>query len=97
MRFDRSKRLRTLCARERGEIDVGIGNALADPAVLDRAIAHAGNALLMQFIVEEGAIVGHDQKEGNAVMRRRPERRDTHQEVAVAANRDREPARIFLR
>src|SRR5262249_55666814 len=41
-------------------IDVGIGNALADPAVLGRPIADAGDALLMQLIVEERTVVAHD-------------------------------------
>ena len=93
----RAKALRALRARHAGEVDVGIGNALADPAVLDRSVAHAGDALLMQFVVEEGAIVGDDDQQRNAVMRRGPKRGHAHQEIAVAADRDRQPAGAFQR
>ena len=93
----RTEALRALRARHRGEIDIGIGDALADPAVLDRPVAHAGDALLMQFVVEEGAVVGNHHQQRNAVMRRGPERGDAHQIVAVAADRDRQPAGAFQR
>src|SRR5262249_55888316 len=55
-------------------IDVGIGNALADPAVLRRPIADAGDTLLMQLIVEERTVVADDYQERNAIMHRRPQR-----------------------
>ena len=55
-----------------GEVDIRFGNPLADPAVFDRTIAHAGDPLLMQFVVEEGAIVGDDDQQRNAVMHRGP-------------------------
>ena len=86
------------CARAmRGEVDVRLGDALADPAVLDRAVAHARDALLMQFVVEEGSIIGDYDQQRNVVVRRGPQRGDAHQEIAVAANRDRQPAAAFER
>src|SRR4029077_7490710 len=51
-RVDRPKTLRALRAPDAGDVDVGLGNTLADPAVLDRAVAHAGDPLLVQFVVE---------------------------------------------
>src|SRR5262245_8063599 len=88
-RSHRSETLRTLRPRHPRKIDVGVGNALADPAVLYRPIAHAGHTLLVQLIVEEGTIVGDDDQQRDAVMRRGPKCRNAHQEVTVAANRDR--------
>src|SRR5665213_2054035 len=95
--IDRAEALRALRARHGGEIDIGLGNALADPAVFDRPVADTGDAFLMQFVVEEGAIIGdHDQKR-NVVMRRCPERGDAHEEIPVAADRDRQPPRALER
>src|SRR5262245_10280227 len=91
----RTKALRALCAGHGCEIDVRLGDALSDPAVLDWTIAHAGDTFLMQFIIEEGTIIGDDNQQGNAVMRRRPECRHAHQEIAVAADRDRKAAAVF--
>ena len=49
------------CARPmRGEVDVRIGDALADPLVLDRPVAHARDALLVHLVVVERAVVGDD-------------------------------------
>src|SRR5262249_36164577 len=56
---------RPLRSPEPRTIDVGIGNALADPAVLRRPIADAGDALLMQLIVEERTVVADDYQERN--------------------------------
>src|SRR6202171_3627404 len=44
--LDRAPALRTLSACYRGKIQIGIGDALADPLVLDRPVAHAGKAVL---------------------------------------------------
>ena len=74
------------------EVDVGIADALADPLVLDRPVAHARDALLVHFVVVERAIVGDHDQQRNAVMRRRPERGRAHQEIAVAADADRHAA-----
>ena len=60
-------------------------------------VAHAGDALLVQFVVEERAIVGDHDQQRNAVMRRRPERGHAHQEIAVAADRDRHAAGALQR
>src|SRR5205823_1456594 len=78
-------------------IDVGIGDALADPTVLDRPIADSGNALLVQLVVEEGAVVADYNEQRDAVMHRGPDRGGAHEEVAVAADRDRQPPRAFER
>src|SRR5215831_15359269 len=59
---------RSLRPPEPGTIDIGIGDALADPAVLRRPIADAGDALLMQLIVEERTVVADDHEERNSVM-----------------------------
>ena len=60
-------------------------------------IAHAGHSFLMQFVVEERAVVGDHDQERNAVMCRRPQRGDAHQEIAIAADRDRQTAAAFER
>ena len=58
---DRPEAERALRARQRRDVDVGIADALADPLVLDRPVAHARDALLVHFVVVERAIVGdHD-------------------------------------
>src|ERR1700688_1663186 len=59
-RLDRAPALRALRASDRSEIHVGIGDPLADPFVLDRPIAHAGNAFLVDLVVVIRAIVGDD-------------------------------------
>ena len=51
----------------------------------------------MQFVVEEGAVVGDHDQQRDVVMRRGPQRGDAHQEIAVAADRDRQPAGAFER
>src|ERR1700693_2791176 len=73
-----------------GGVGLGLRHALADPLVLDRAVAHARHPLLVQFVVIERAIVGEHEQQRDLVMHRRPHRRDTHQEIAVAADRDRQ-------
>ena len=90
--FDGPEAERALRARQRREVDVGIADALADPVVLDRPVAHARDALLVHFVVVEGAIVGDHDQQRNAVMRRCPERGGAHQEIAVAADGDRKAA-----
>src|SRR6476659_7860069 len=50
---DRAEALRALRARKRSNVDVGLGDALADPAILRRPRADAGDALLMQLVIEE--------------------------------------------
>src|SRR5262252_2974653 len=65
---------RPLRPAEPRTIDVGIGNALADPAGLRWPIAEAGDTLLMQLIVEERTIVADDYQERNAIVHRGPER-----------------------
>src|SRR5207249_10431288 len=72
-------------------------DALADPAVLDRARAFLCDALLVQLVVEEGAVVGDENEAGNAVMCCGPERGRSHQEIAIAHDRDRKPAAVFQR
>src|SRR5580700_5094725 len=73
-----------------GEVDFGLRHALADPLVLDRAVAHARHPLLVQFVVIERAIVGEHEQQRDFVMHRGPYRGDAHQEIAVAADRDRQ-------
>ena len=65
---------------------------MADPAVLHRARALLRDTLLVQLVVEEGAVVGDENEAGNAVVRSGPERGGAHQEIAVTHDRDREPA-----
>src|SRR4029453_14469077 len=60
---------RTLAARQPGAIDVGIGNALADPAVLRRPVADARHALLVQLIIEKRTIFADDHEGGKGLMK----------------------------
>src|SRR3974390_503930 len=75
---DRSERGGALRSCHRGEVDVRLGNLLADPAVLDRPAAHARDALLMQLVIEEGAVVGDHEQQWDLVVRRGPERGHAH-------------------
>src|SRR5262249_34965385 len=81
--------LGSLGDRHHREVHVGIADALADPLVLDGAVAGDGHALLVSLVVVEGAIVADDEQTRDPVMGRRPQRGDAHQVVAVAAQRDR--------
>ena len=94
---DRTEADGALGAAHGGEIDFGIGHALADPFVLDRPVARARHPLLVQLVVIERAIVGEHEQERDFVMHRRPHRGDAHQKIAVAADRDRQPAGAFER
>ena len=95
--LDRAEAFRALRRSHGGDVDVRLGDSLADPAVLDRAVAHARDALLMQFVIEERAVVGDHEQERDLVVHRGPDRGDAHQEVAVAADRDRHAAGPFQR
>src|ERR1700730_17299581 len=89
---DRAEADGALGAAHGGEIDFGLRHALADPLVLDRAVAHARHPLLVQLVVIERAIVGEHEQQRDFVMHRGPHRGDAHQKVAVAADRDRQTA-----
>src|SRR5579862_3396776 len=75
---DRAKADGALGAAHGGEIDFRFRHALADPLVLDRAVAHARHPLLMQFVVIERAVVGEHEQERDLVMHRGPHRGDAH-------------------
>ena len=51
---------KALCAGQPCQIRRGIIDALPDPPVLDRPAAIPRDAFLVQFVVEEGSIVGDD-------------------------------------
>jgi hypothetical protein len=68
--LDRAETARALRMCELCEVDVGIADALPDPLVLDRPVAHARDALLVHFVVVERAIVRHHDQQRNAVVRR---------------------------
>src|SRR5215472_19058290 len=87
-RGDRPVAPRTLRSSHAGEINLGIAHALADPLVLDRPLAREGDAFLVHLIVVERAIVGDGDEQGNAVVHRSPQCRDSHEEIAVAADGD---------
>ena len=55
-------------------------------------LAHARDALLVHLVVVERAVVGDDEQQRNPVVHRGPQRGRAHQEVAVAADRDRQDA-----
>src|SRR5207245_11283686 len=74
---------------------VRAADALADPAVRDRARALLRDPLLVQLVVEERAVVGDEDETGNAVVRRGPQRRRPHQEIAVTDDGHGEPAGAF--
>src|SRR5207237_10590512 len=88
----RAKALGALAARNHADVDVRIGDTLADPLVVDWTVAGHGDTLLMDLVVVERAIVGHHEQDRNAVMHSSPHRRAAHHEVAVAADRDRHAA-----
>ena len=64
--------LGTLRLRQSRQIDVRVADTHADPLVVDWTIAHAGNALLMDLVIEERLVVRHDDQERDAVMSGRP-------------------------
>lgn len=57
---DRAKAGKALCAGQPCQIRRGIIDALPDPPILDRPVAIPRDAFLVQFVVEEGSIVGDD-------------------------------------
>src|SRR5579872_6976373 len=93
----RTKSLRAQRLADAGNVDIRVTDALADPLVVHRAAAGNGHPLLVDLVVIERAIIGHDHQQGNAVVHRSPERVAAHHEVAVAANRDRHAIRAFQR
>src|SRR5439155_9045648 len=94
---DRTDAFGALRARHHREVDVRSADALADPAVLHRARAFLRDALLVQLVVEEGTVVGDEDETGNAVVRGGPQGGRAHQEVAVAHDRDGDPAAALQR
>ena len=86
-----------LCPRHHREIEVGLVDALADPLVLHRPRALLRHTLLVQLVVVEGAVVRHHQQAGHLVVRRGPQRRHAHQEVAVAEDAGRDAPRALQR
>src|SRR5579883_448235 len=74
--------------RELGDIGAWILQAQADPTVLGLAPARSRDSVLVQLIVEVGAIVVDQYQQRNAVPRRCPDRGRTHAEIAVAQHRD---------
>ena len=54
-------------------------------------------ALLVELVVVEGAVVGDDEQARDAIVRGGPQRRDPHQEIAVAENPRHHPAAVLER
>ena len=94
---DRADADPALSAGHRGEVDVGIADRLADPAVFGRPAALARDPLLVQLVIEERAVVGEHDQQRDAVAHRRPQRGDAHQEIAVAEHRDRQALAVAQR
>src|SRR5205823_2167253 len=94
---DRADAFGALRARHHRDVDVRSADALAYPAVLDRARALLRDALLVQLVVVERPVVRDEDKTGNAVMRCGPEGGRAHQEITVAHDRDRKPAAVLQR
>src|SRR5215475_4567883 len=90
---DRSESPRALGAGQPRHVNLGVEHLLADPFVVDRPVAQDRHALLVNLIIVERTIVGHHDKQRNAVVHRSPQRRHRHQEIAVAADPDGQPAR----
>src|SRR5204862_4712975 len=88
---DRAEPLGALAARQGRQIRFGIGDTLADPTVGGRPVALPRHAVLVQFGVEGGIVVGDDDEQRDPVMHRRPDRGAAHQEIAVAEHRNRQP------
>ena len=86
-----------LSTRHRREVDVGLIDALPDPLVLDRPAAFLRHALLVKLVVVERAVVGDQHQAGHAIVRRGPDRRHAHQEVAVAHDAHDHALAVLLR
>ena len=95
----RSARSRRRPARAPARRGRSSGSAMRWPIHLlsTGTVAQARHPLLMDLVVVERAIVGDHEQERNAVVRRGPDRGDAHQEVAVAADRDRQAAAALQR
>ena len=81
--------------RELGDVRLRILHTQSDPAVFHLASAGAGYVVLVQFIVEIGPIVIHQDQERNLVMGRAPDRRRAHAKIPVAEHRDRVTALVL--
>src|SRR5207244_2538327 len=70
---------------------------LSDPLVLDRTAALLGDAFLVHLVVVERAVVRHEEKTRQLIVRRRPDRGVAHQEIAVADDADHHASAAFER
>src|ERR1700726_1505372 len=64
---DRADAGAALSAGHRGEVDVGITDRLADPAVFDWPAALTGDPLLVQLVIEERAVVREHDEQRDAI------------------------------
>src|SRR5262249_46286834 len=87
----------TLSTRERGDVDLRIGDPLADPLVLDGPAAHARHALLVHLVVIEGPVVRNDNEQRDAIVHRGPDCGRAHQEVPVATDSDGQASAVTQR
>ena len=81
-------------AGQPGEVDERIGHAHADPAVLRRAAAVAGDLGLVRLVVVEAAVVVDHHEHRDAVVDGGPQRAGGHEQVAVADDPDAELAAV---
>src|SRR5215475_6336326 len=84
---DRSDADGTLRLRQLGDVRRRVVHTQPDPTILRLAPARARHGLLMQLVVEIGAVVVDQHQQRDAVAHRGPDRRRTHAEVAVAEHR----------
>src|SRR5215469_13259197 len=85
--LDRPNTDGALRARDPREVDIGPDDLLADPLIRHRPLALLGDALLMQLVIVEGAVVADDDQQRDTVMDCGPDRRVPHHEIAVADDR----------
>src|ERR1700686_1780046 len=79
---------RALRLGELGDVGRGVFHAQPDPAVLGLPPARARDRVLMQLVIEIGAIIVDQDQERNAMARGGPDRGRPHAEIAVAQHRD---------
>ena len=81
---------------ELGEIDIRIGDGVADMRAVDAPLALRGHRLHVHDFLVIGAVVMYDVQQRDAVMRGRPERAWREHQVAVAADRDGQAAVLAM-
>src|SRR5206468_5154 len=59
--------------------------------------AHAGDTLLMHLVIVEGPVVRYHHEKRYPIVHRGPQRRRTHEEIAITTDGDRQPPAVLER